>query len=202
MLRMVDAFWESAEKVMASEWRDVDLGRAAWGMTTGMRVATGYGWRPVEAVAEGDLVLTFDHGMKPVTNVARQVMWSGMTANPADWPLMVPAGALGNHDPMILLPGQALMIESDVAEDLFGEPFVTVPAAALDGVRGIHRQRLLRQIDVVLLSFAEEQVVFTNCGALFLCPERQDLTDPAPMTGVYDAVPMDVARVVVAGLQC
>ena len=201
MVRFEESFWASSEKVMSDEWQDAAVTRGVWGMAAGMRVATGYGWRPVEAVAVGDMVLTFDHGMQRVTGVTRQVMWSGAVGNPADWPLLVPEGVLGNHDPMTILPGQAVIIESDLAEKMFGEPFVTIPAAALAGFRGIQRHLAARHIDVVLLSFAEEQVIFANCGALFLCPERQDLLNARRPSGAYEPVSIEVARVMLEGMQ-
>ena len=36
------------------------------GFTTGTRIATVAGWRPIESIALGDEVLTFDNGPQPV----------------------------------------------------------------------------------------------------------------------------------------
>ncbi len=200
MVRYEESFWASSERVMSGEWQDAAITRGVWGMIAGMRVATGYGWRPVEAVAAGDVVLTFDNGMQRVTGVTRQVMWAGAVGSPEDWPLLVPEGVLGNPEPMTVLPGQAIVIESDVAETLSGEPFVTIPAAALAGFRGIQRHLTARHVDVVLLSFAEEQAIFSNCGALFLCPEPQDMLNPRLSSGAYAPVSIEVARVMLEGL--
>ena len=66
------------------------------GLVKGTRVATELGWRPVDAVAAGDLVLTFDRGMQPVVAVRRRFL---ADLGAASWPLSVPAGALGNCAP-------------------------------------------------------------------------------------------------------
>lgn len=168
------------------------------GLVSGTRVATGMGWRQVEAIAEGDLVLTFDAGLQKITKVERVRLWGGEERCPARfWPLEVPVGALGNREVMHILPGQSIMLESDVAEDIYGDPFSLIPAAAVEGVRGIERVPPQSDVEVVLLYFAEEQVVFANNGALFLCPASRDLTDyayDASGDTFYSILPMDEAR--------
>jgi hypothetical protein len=143
-------------------------GFAGAAMVVGTRVATSFGWRPVEALTEGDMVLTFDHGMQPLTGVRRGTM-SCRFAAPQDWPLLVPAGALGNQEEALLTPEQAVMIESDLAEELAGDPFVLVPAAAFDGACGIERVLPEGAIDTVTLTFAKGEVVFTRAGILCHC---------------------------------
>ena len=160
------------------------LSDIAGGLVAGTRVATQIGWRGVEAVATGDLVLTFDGGLQVVTGVTRQIVWTmGNRADYATWPLTVPAGALGNRDAMTLIPGQSVMVESDTAEAVFGDPFAMIPAAALDGFRGIHRSIPATQVEVITLHFAQDEVVFANIGALFFCPAQTDLlSEPVPQT--------------------
>ena len=91
------------------------------------------------------------------------------------WPLHVPAGALGNREDMYLMPGQAVLVESDTAEEVLGDPFAMIPAAALDGFRGISRVAPQERVEVVTLSFAQDEVVFANIGALFFCPAATDM---------------------------
>ena len=160
------------------------LADVAGGLVAGTKVATQIGWRVVEAVAAGDLVLTFDGGLQVVTAVTRQTVWTmGSRAEYATWPLTVPAGALGNREAMTLIADQAVMVESDTAEAVFGDPFAMIPAGALDGFRGIHRSVPAEQIEVVTLHFAQDEVIFGNIGALFFCPAQTDLlAPPAPQT--------------------
>lgn len=168
------------------------------GLISGTRVATAMGWRPVEAIAEGDKVLTFDAGLQTVTRVTRLRIWDEEQTCPRDfWPLEVPAGALGNREVMHLLPSQTVMVESDTAEDLYGDPFSLIPARAMEGVRGIGRVPPKADAEVVLLHFAEEQVVFANIGALFHCPSSRDMLSfahEATEEPFYSILPMDEAR--------
>lgn len=157
-------------------------GAMAWaeivtqGMIEGTKVATQMGWRPVDAVIAGDLVLTFDGGLQRVKAVTRRTLWAGMGACPeALWPLEVPAGALGNEAAYRVLPDQVIMIESDLAERIYGDPFACIPAMALEGFRGIRRVAPEGPIVVVTLQFEEEQVVFDSTGALFHFPPESDL---------------------------
>ena len=168
------------------------------GLISGTRVATAMGWRPVEAIAEGDKVLTFDAGLQTVTRVTRLRLWEEETTCPREfWPLEVPAGALGNREVMHLLPSQTVMVESDTAEDLYGDPFSLIPARAMHGVRGIGRVPPNAEAEVILLHFAEEQIVFANNGALFHCPSSRDILTCAYETAgepFYSILPMDEAR--------
>lgn len=174
------------------------------GILAGTKVATSMGWRPVEAIAAGDQVLTFDGGLKPVKSVRRHVFWTEAEVDAVEsWPLFVPAGALGNSDPVSILPGQAMLIESDLAEDLWGDPFALVPAMALDGYRGIAHTRPAERIEVVELEFDGEEIVFGNMGALFHCNTGGDLLDAAfadPGAG-YRVLSVDDADALVTALE-
>ncbi|QFU07318.1 hypothetical protein PARPLA_01159 [Rhodobacteraceae bacterium THAF1] len=172
-------------------------GRAC-GLAAGTKVATSIGWRPVEALIAGDKVLTFDAGLQKITRIDRALLWAEDTPCPRHlWPMEVPAHALGNHAPMRLLPEQCVILESDTAEEIFGSPFSMVPAAALEGFRGIARTEPRGMVEVVSICFAEDQVVFANVGALFHCPRviaGEIVRDSLEIEdgGLY--APMDIER--------
>lgn len=171
------------------------------GLLAGTKVAIQSGWRVVEAVTAGDQVLTFDGGLQVVTAVTRHVVQTlGGRADYTDWPLAVPAGALGNRADMVLLPQQAVLVESDTAEAVFGDPFAMIPAAALDGFRGIYRRAPAEQIEVVTLQFAQDEVVFANIGALFFCPAATDLL-AAPTDDSYHLLETAQAELLVRYLE-
>lgn len=197
--------WKSAKtggiKRMSETTGAYDAGASGVmvGLVAGTRVATAMGWRSIEAIATGDKVLTFDAGLQTVMQVTRVPLWSGQTDCPKRfWPLEVPAGALGNRDVMQLPPNQNVMIESDAAEEMYGDPFSLIPAAALDGVNGICRVPPTEGLEVIVLRFADDQVVFGNNGALFFCPSARDLLESAfekPEEPLYAILPMKEARV-------
>src|SRR5690606_31657325 len=112
----------------------------ACGMVAGTQGATPLGWRRGEAIPAGDTVMTFDGVLQVVTKVTRGELWPHDTPCPHEyWPLEGPEGALGNAQAMLLLPEQSVVIESEVAEVLYGDAFALIPASALDGFRGIAR---------------------------------------------------------------
>lgn len=183
---------------------DSTLAGVPFGIVAGTKVASRMGWRPVEAIAAGDEVLTFDGGLQAVVAVERRTVVSDACNTPEeDWPLFVPAGALGNREEMLMLPGQTVLIESDAAEEAFGDPFALIPAVALDGFRGITRIVPEARLEIVTLHFAQDEIVFANVGALFHCPRTTDLVAEvmAQNAPVYDVLPMEDAETLVLLLE-
>ncbi|SPJ24727.1 Hint domain-containing protein [Palleronia abyssalis] len=183
----------------------------ASGLVSGTRVATTVGWRPVETILPGDGVLTFDEGMQTVIRAHRSVLWDDpLSCPPTLWPLRVPVGALGNQSQMLLLPEQPVLLESDTAEEIFGDPFTVMPALALDGFRGICREKPVTRVEVISLCFKVDQVIFANIGAMFYCPRvlsgeaRADFLEEARYTSLTIAqgetlasiIEMDEARAI------
>lgn len=163
------------------------------GLMIGTRIATSMGWRQVEAVAVGDMVLTFDNGMQKVTEISRSMAWTDApwTAQNA-WPVHIPAGALGNYVEMTVLADQGLMIESDAALDQHGDPYAVVPALSLVGIRGITRQAPRQQIKVITLSFDVDQVVYAEGNVLIHCAASKVSLDEMlnGAGGAYDVLSM------------
>lgn len=173
------------------------------GIVAGTRIATKLGWCPVEAIAPGDRVMTFDHGMCPVLAVKHAALWVGQGHCPRNlMPLAVPTGALGNGSPMLLLPEQKLVVESDLAEAVFGDPFALIPAAALAGYRGIDRITPHQKVEVVIVHFAGDEVVYANGAGLIHC--ASETAGVIDVTGEhmpdYAALPLDMARAVVLAM--
>lgn len=160
------------------------------GLLAGTRVATVMGWRAAEALAPGDMVLTFDNGLRELVDVRRDTFWvADMMAPAAYAAVFVPAGAMGNSADLELLPDQGVLIESDAACDVHGDPFAVVPAKALDGFRGIRRMAPRTQVEVITLVFADEQVIYAEGGALIHCPRTHLRLDQLGCeTGGYDLV--------------
>jgi len=196
------AFGDANQMTEQSSANDSDAEGAMTGIVSGVRVATAMGWRPIEAIAVGDRVLTFDGGLQVVTQVQRKFLWTGTGDCPRQfWPLEVPKGALGNREVMSLLPRQPVMLESDAAEQTLGDPFALIPAEAMDGMNGITRVPPRGPVAVVVLQFAEDQIVFANSGALFFCPAARDLVSDVFNEGLgcgYQILPLDKARALAA----
>lgn len=161
------------------------------GMVAGTKVATNTGWAKVETIREGQQVLTFDGGLQTVIAITRHMLIADVR-DVASWPLFVPAGALGNREDMTILPHQSVLIESDAAEAMTGDPFALIAGTALNGLRGIGQSRPSEWVEVIELHFAQDEIVFANIGALFLCRAQVDLFSDAPQAG-YAVLPMETA---------
>ncbi|MEZ5685117.1 MAG: Hint domain-containing protein [Paracoccaceae bacterium] len=177
-------------------------GQQAEGIVAGTRIATELGWRAVESIMPGDKVMTFDHGLREVVQVKRAALWTGRGSCPRHMmPLAVPEGALGNATPMLLLPEQNVMVESDLAEAVLGDPFALIPAGALEGYRGIERITPHQKVDICVLQFAQDEVVYANGTGMMHCGSihagRLEALLDAPD---YAALPMDMARTLVKAL--
>ena len=173
------------------------------GLLGGTLVATESGWRAVETLARGAPLGTLARGNQPLVAVGRSRLISRPAGLPAEVrPLAVPAGALGNRRDMRLLPGQAVMIESDIAERLYGDPFALVPAAALDGWRGIARTTAEPEAEIVHLALARDAVVYPEGMALVHCPRQAPAQDnPAPAeAGRYLMLPPIQGRALIAAM--
>lgn len=149
------------------------------GLLAGTSVASNLGWTRVERLSVGDKVLTFDHGMQMVSDIQRDTIHAGdMMLSGAERPLQVPAGALHNQDTLLLMPDQGLMIESEDVSDPNGDPFAVIPARALNGVWGIGPADPMARLDITILSFLQDDVVYLKGGVMAYCPRpRTILTD-------------------------
>lgn len=162
---------DSAPRKMPEATGAVDGGTfAARGLLAGTRVGTSMGWRAVEALAPGDMVLTFDNGLQPLVEVRRETYWHNDVAMGDVNVVMVPAGAMGNSVDVTLLPDQGVLIESEAACDAQGDPFAVLRAKALDGFRGIIRAAPEPQMQVITLVFENEEVIYAEGGILLHCP--------------------------------
>lgn len=175
------------------------------GLVASTMVATARGWQRAEDIKPGDQILTFDAGLQTVTQISRETPWTGEGNCPQSlWPLEVPKGAFGNSRPFLLLGNQNIMVESDAAEDMFGDPFSVIPASALQGLRGIERVPPRDGMEIIHVYFAEEQVVFGEYGALYLCPSSRDIMDMAYARAhdpLYSILPLAEARIVASSLR-
>lgn len=168
-----------------NDWAEGILGRTP--------IATPTGWRDADSLRVGDEVLGFDSGRAVIS---RCDALGPCRAGPAHWPMLIPKGVLDTRAALRLMPEQKLLLECDAAEALWGEPFVLIPAAALEGYRGVTRVRPDPTEAVVRLGFAGDEIVYASRGVLILCPQV-DLIDRGREVG-YPAPDMETARALVA----
>lgn len=171
------------------------------GFVSGTHVASNLGWRAVETLSVGDKVLTFDHGMQTIVDIQRETLFAPEHAlSSAQRPVLVPAGAMNNRTELWLMPDQGMLVESDAAIDVLGDPFAVVPARALKGLRGIRAvSAAADRMDVTTLAFVDDEVVYVEGGMLAHCPRPRCILTDAPVTGaeLYDVLNWRAARFLV-----
>jgi len=172
------------------------------GLLHSTRVATRMGWRAVEALTVGDEVLTFDNGLQPITAVERIINWPDHRTCPDHAaPFEVPAGVLGNKERVWMLPNQLVMVESDLAEQMTGDPFALVPVDELEGWQGIKRVAPRAPHLVVVLHFADDEVIYAGDGALIFTQAEGSLLDYCPAAEAYVPLDRPVAQAVADDLR-
>jgi hypothetical protein len=132
----------------------------------GTLLATPEGPRPVEALTEGDRLLTRDDGPQPILWIGhRHVTGARLHAMPEMRPIRVRAGALGRAVPvpdLIVSPQHRLLLKGRMAQDLFNTPEVLVSARDMLNDRTILRDYALRGLSYYHLLMQRHQVVWAN----------------------------------------
>lgn len=177
--------------------------RAACGILAGTKIATPQGWRLAESLRQGEVVLTINAGAQQLAWVKRLPPPEGPELWPrAHWPLQVPVAALDNLLPLRLLPDQPVLIESDAADAIHGDPFVLIPALSLLGYRGIELCQPPDGAAAFRLGFSCDQIVYAARGAWLGCPAmrawRQD--GRATLPAGFPVLPAPQARALVSCL--
>jgi hypothetical protein len=123
----------------------------------GTLIATPRGPRRVEDLCPGDLVRTKDARAQPVRWAARRsVLAEGPLA-----PILIRAGALGDHDDVMVSPLHRVMVSGAMAELLFAETEVLVAARDLINDRTVVRMSG-GTVEYVHIMFDAHQVIFAN----------------------------------------
>ncbi len=167
------------------------------GFVAGTRVASNLGWRDVDTLSVGDSVLTFDRGMQVVRNIQRDVLFRRGSLLPrAQRPILLPEGALHNRRDMWLMPDQGMLVESDTANEVLGDPFVVVPARALIGFRGIRTAKPDDERTIFTLAFDADEAIYVEGGLLAICRRSGDILpdESTAASSEYKLLTMKVAR--------
>ena len=107
------------------------------GLFPGTLVETAAGWRDIAGLIPGDLVYTFDGGLRPVSGLRR--------AQATGDAIRVPDRVLGNDSALSLAPDQLVMVDTGRAYDWLGSPVALVRAEDLVGLAGIRRRAARRR---------------------------------------------------------
>lgn len=168
----------------------------ASGLYASTQVQTAVGWCLAADIRAGDLVMTRDDGLVPITVVLgefRKALWS----------VRLPAEALGNSLEVMLPPGQPLLIRTAYAMPFSGDDMALVPATALEGWRGIAADVPAQTEPIVQLRLPRPGIIFVGPGLMVGCDgsdqARFDLKSLL-QTPSRPVLPLAAARQIVAAL--
>lgn len=123
----------------------------------GTLIRTPDGDKPVEELAPGDLVMTYDDGPQPVRWIGRRTVEAkGKLA-----PIRIRRGTFGKHGTLLVSPQHRILVRDVLAELMFGERDVLVKARDLvnDGSVKIMEGG---EVEYVHLLFDTHQVIFSE----------------------------------------
>lgn len=152
---------------------------------SGTLIKTLAGEVPVEALSVGARVLTMDSGFQQVRWIgSRHLTQSALAANPHLRPIRIAAGALGVNMPerdLVVSPQHRILVNSVVAERMFGDREVLVPAKHLLDHPGVEVDHTATEVTYWHFLFENHQIVFSNgmpAESLFTGPEALRSVSP------------------------
>ncbi len=162
-----------------NQWSN-DLGIIGFQMNTfgdvvcfcrGTMIETKTGARPVEDLAEGDLILTRDNGYQPL----RWVTSSKIGGRGPQAPIRIAAGALGNDTELLVSPLHKMLISGWRAELCMGEDEALVMAKSLVNGDTI-RPAPCETVEYFHIMFDRHEIVLSNnCWSESFYPGKQAL---------------------------
>ena len=150
--------------------------------TSGTRITTISGMKPIEDLKVGDLVLTFDHGFKPIRWIgSRQLSSREIHGNDLLRPVTIKAGALGSGLPerdLTVSRHHRILVKSTVAERMFGQREVLMPAKDLCGLDGVSTRSNVRPVEYWHMMFDDHEVVLSETApteSFFFGPQARQM---------------------------
>jgi len=164
------------------------IGRAAsgsMGLPPSTCVKTDRGWTAVEKIETGSYVETFDDGWQPVQTIIRRKIEAVFSGEAYRTKLVrIGSNIVGNTADLYLPAAQPVLLESDVAEDLFGDPFPIVKAQSLVEADMAEEVLLCGNAELFELHFARSQLVYCSGGAVLLTHSQREQIDDFAAMGV------------------
>ncbi|MDQ7263418.1 Hint domain-containing protein [Paracoccus sp. PS-1] len=159
--------------------------------TPGTLIETGLGPRPVETLAAGDLVLTRDHGLRPLRWIGGpQLDPARLDLQPNLRPILIAGGALGPGLPardLVVSPQHRILLRSAIARRMFGTEEILVAARQLTALPGIRPLHPAGGVTYLHLLFDRHELVLSNG-----CWTESLLTGPQALIGLSSAARREI----------
>jgi hypothetical protein len=147
-------------------------------LSKGTLIGCPNGDRLIERLMIGDLVATRDRGAIPIRWIGcRRFGQSDFKKNPMLLPVRILAGALGDGRPvrdLVVSRQHRVLVQSKIAERMFGEAEVLIPAIKLTALPGIFVDEAVTSIEYFHVLFDGHEVIYAEGSpteSLFPGPE-------------------------------
>lgn len=162
----------------------------------GSLVRTRHGLRPIETLRPGDLIQTCDNGFQPIIWIGSQRLHpdARIPRNQAD-PIRIRADALGPGVPerdLGISPQHRILISSRIADRIFGEREIFVPAKYLLGLPGVEQAPTCGPVHYFHLLLDRHEVILANevrAESFHPGPEAMKALDPIARTELATLCP-------------
>lgn len=132
----------------------------------GTLIATADGDIPVEDLKVGDLVETLDHGQQPLRWVGqRHLDARELTENPNLRPIRIRKNVVSAGEgvgDLVVSPQHRILIASKVAQRMFGNTEILVPAKQLLAIEGVEIADDLEDVTYFHILFDQHEIVYAN----------------------------------------
>ncbi len=180
----------------------------------GTLIETEHGSIPVEGLRAGTNVLNIDGDFKTLRiPISRKLCLQEVQANPKLRPIRIMAGSLGIGLPerdLLVSRQHRMLVQSKIAERMFGESDVLVPAIKLTELPGIFVDETVKEVEYFHLLFDQHEVIYAEGApteSLYTGPEalkalspeaREEILTILPETASLDYAP-EPARIIPSG---
>ncbi|WP_377186299.1 Hint domain-containing protein [Ruegeria meonggei] len=154
------------------------------------------GARPIQSLQAGDLIATMSHGMQPVRWIGRRRFdRTALGGNARLLPVRILAGALGSGMPqrdLLVSRQHRMLVQSRIAERMFGTTQVLIPAIKLTVLPGIYVDDSVSEVDYFHLLFDRHQVIFAEKApteSLFTGIEALKSVGPEARREIFEIFP-------------
>ena len=163
----------------------------------GTLIQTADGELPIEELGEGDLVYTEDHGLQPIRWIGSTILDAiDLEVNLRLKPILIREGALGAgypYEDLLISPQHRVLVRSSIAQRMFDEDEVLIPANKLLTIDGIDIQHDNPEgVEYFHLLFDEHEIVCSNGAwteSLFTGPEALMAVSPEARTEIETLFP-------------
>lgn len=142
----------------------------------------------------GDEIVTAKEGTQKIAWIGkRTVTTAQLVASPHLKPIRIRAGALEDGVPstdLLVSPQHRILLVSKIAERMFGQKEILVPAIKLVGSKGIEQVTSAAPVTYTHLMFDKHQIVFAN-GA----PAESLFTGPQALKALSDEAREEIAEI-------